>query len=109
MEISSVNLIGQGNAIEINLGGEARRYHALWLRDNARDAATRSPSNGQRLITILDIPRETTIAAASVTPEGDLSVVFAPEGKSVRYSRQWLADHAYDSTRTASGAGRLPR
>jgi gamma-butyrobetaine hydroxylase len=99
MEISSVSVIGQGNVIEINLGGEARRYHALWLRDNARDAATRSPSNGQRLITILDIPRETTIAAASVTPEGELSVVFAPEGKSVQYSRQWLADHAYDRSR----------
>ena len=30
--------------------GAQRRFHAIWLRDNARDAETRSPSNGQRLI-----------------------------------------------------------
>ncbi|CAN5504715.1 gamma-butyrobetaine dioxygenase [soil metagenome] len=99
MQISAVKVLDAGKAIEVNLDGEARRYHALWLRDNARDAATRSPANGQRLITVLDIPADTAIAKASVTPEGDLSVVFAPDGKSVSYSRQWLADNAYDRPR----------
>ena len=46
---------------------ERHRFHALWLRDNARDEKTRSPGNGQRLITILDIPAETRIAACSPT------------------------------------------
>ena len=36
--------------------GTRARFHAIWLRDNALDAKTRSPENGQRLITILDIP-----------------------------------------------------
>ena len=26
------------------------RFHAIWLRDNALDPATRDPRNGQRLI-----------------------------------------------------------
>ena len=44
--------------------GTSARFHAIWLRDNALDPETRSPGNGQRLITVLDIPRETTIANA---------------------------------------------
>ena len=34
-------------------------------RDNAPDPQTRSPGNGQRLITILDIPADTRVAEAT--------------------------------------------
>ena len=57
-------LLDGGSAVEVALAGEARRFHAVWLRDNAQDAATRSPGNGQRLITLLDIPRDTRLADA---------------------------------------------
>ena len=32
------------------------RYHATWLRDNANDPKTRDKNNGQRLISVSDIP-----------------------------------------------------
>jgi gamma-butyrobetaine dioxygenase len=95
MQVQDPKLIDGGAAVELSLNGARHRFHALWLRDNARDEKTRSPGNGQRLITILDIPAETRIAGA--TAEGDrLSLRFEPEGRTIDYDGQWLARHAYD-------------
>ena len=92
---SAPQLLDGGLAVEIALHGRPHRFHALWLRDNAQDPDTRSPSNGQRLITLLDIPADTRIAEARWT--GDrLSLRFEPEGKVVDYGHAWLAAHAYD-------------
>ena len=95
MELSDPRLIDNGVAVELSLGGKRHRFHALWLRDNARDETTRSPGNGQRLITILDIPANTRIAQASAE-NGTLSLRFEPEGKTIAYDAGWLASHAYD-------------
>ncbi len=96
MQVSHARLIDGGRAIEVGLDGERHRFHALWLRDNARDDRTRSPGNGQRLITILDIPAETRIAEAKAA-NGMLSLTFAPEGRTIDYDAGWLARHAYDT------------
>jgi gamma-butyrobetaine dioxygenase len=95
MQISQPLLIDNGLAVELSLAGKAHRFHALWLRDNARDEKTRSPGNGQRLITILDIPAKTRISEAKAA-NGIVSVRFEPEGKVVDYEASWLASHAYD-------------
>lgn len=97
MPIKHANLIDGGKAVELfwTSGGSAR-FHALWLRDNAPDGATRSTGNGQRLITLLDIPAGTRLTAAEVSKGGDLTLTFAPEGKTVSYAAAWLADHVYD-------------
>jgi gamma-butyrobetaine dioxygenase len=73
----------------------ALRFHAIWLRDNAWDPQTRAPGNGQRLITLRDIPVDTHIASAAISGK-HLTVHFAPEGKSVDYDIAWLQAHAYD-------------
>jgi len=44
--LASPRLIEDGAALEVLLDGRARRFHALWLRDNAQDAATPRPANG---------------------------------------------------------------
>jgi len=88
-------LLEGGAAIELLLGGTPRRFHAMWLRDNARDAETRSPGNGQKLITLLDIPSDTRIAEAGWSGEA-LTVRFEPEGKIVGFDPDWLLAHAYD-------------
>lgn len=75
--------------------GAALRFHAIWLRDNARDAQTRAPGNGQRLIALRDIPADTRIASATLNGER-LTVHFTPEGKTVDYDLAWLQAHAYD-------------
>ena len=40
------------------------RFHAIWLRDNVLDETTRDPKNGQRLITLSDLPSDLKIAHA---------------------------------------------
>jgi gamma-butyrobetaine dioxygenase len=92
---STPRLLDGGSALELSLGGTPRRFHALWLRDNAQDAETRSPSHGQRLITLLDIPTETRIADAGWA-EGRLHVRFKPEDKVVAFDADWLLANAYD-------------
>lgn len=71
------------------------KFHAIWLRDNARDAATRSAVNGQRLIALRDIPANTHIDHAEVAGEA-LRLTFQPENKAIDYDIAWLLAHAYD-------------
>jgi gamma-butyrobetaine dioxygenase len=97
--VSPPRLLDDGAALEVELVGIPRRFHALWLRDNAQDAVTRSAGNGQRLITLLDIPHDTRIADADWS-EGRLQVRFEPEGKVVAFDADWLAEHSYDRPET---------
>ena len=98
---SEPRLLDDGAALEVRLGGAAHRFHAVWLRDNAQDAATRSPINGQRLITLLDIPAATRIADARWAGER-LHLRFEPEGVVIDYGADWLLAHAYDRPQRAA-------
>lgn len=73
------------------------RFHAIWLRDNAPDSATRSPQNGQRLITLADIPDDIAIQSAIVT-NGQVMIQFSDREKIVAYDPSWLAAHCYDKS-----------
>ena len=98
MNTPQPRLLDDGRAMELQLDGARYRFHALWLRDNAPDPATRSAGSGQRLITILDIPASTRIAAATAAG-GVISLRFEPEGKSVDFEAAWLRAHAYDGAK----------
>lgn len=93
---NDIEILDGGNAVALTLNGVRHRFHAIWLRDNAWDEATRSAGNGQRLITLGDIPADTRISAAR-GEAGQLHVTFQPEGKTIAYDLGWLADHAYDA------------
>lgn len=100
----TAEIVDRGDAVALawNDGTEAR-FHAIWLRDNALDETTRSFGNGQRLITLNDIPPSTVIDDAKVAPT-TLTVRFAPERKTVQFPAAWLRDHVYDrSTAPAPG------
>ncbi|MCW1956130.1 MAG: TauD/TfdA family dioxygenase [Roseobacter sp.] len=92
----------EGRVLRVN----GQRFHAVWLRDNALDAATRDPNNGQRLITLADIPPDVTLSAADITGNS-VAVTFAPEGKTVSFPLTWLKDHAYDTPQERS-KGHMP-
>lgn len=92
------NLNEDGAYLTLDDGRNRVRFHAMWLRDNAWDAATRSADNGQRLIVLKDIPKETVISDATVL-DSSLSVIFSPENKLVDYDISWLMQNAYDRTR----------
>lgn len=84
-----------GTELHLDLNGKSTRFHAVWLRDNALDPATRDPGNGQRLITMADIPDGLRITSARIG-EVQLHVTFAPEDKTCAWPLGWLSDHAYD-------------
>ena len=94
--LTKATLGDEGRTIELGWkDGTISRFHAMWLRDNALDDKTRSAGNGQRLITIVDIPAETRIGGVSIRGEA-LEVTFVPEGKTVGFPASWLRTHAYD-------------
>ncbi len=91
-----VTLSPDGQVVEIaGLGPKPLRFHAIWLRDNAGDEQTRSPENGQKLITIGDIPEDTAIVAVTVD-DATLTVSFQPENRAIDYDLGWLLGNAYD-------------
>lgn len=95
--VENVELAGAGDYITLHLqGGGTLRFHAMWLRDNALDADTRSLQNGQRLVTIDDIPEDTKISDVSMDLPDRITVTFQPEEKTLSYSLLWLQAHAYD-------------
>lgn len=86
-----------GAIVTLHSDDNTRRFHAIWLRDNAQDKQTRDAENGQRLIALRDIPAETRVVSANVEDE-TLAVTFEPESKTVLYDLDWLKTHAYDTT-----------
>jgi len=98
--IDTATVSATGDFITIGYGdGTQHRFHAIWLRDNALDPDTRSTGNGQRLITLSDIPPDVRITLASVTDTG-IEVTFAPEGKTVTFPTEWLSQNAYDRAKS---------
>ncbi len=87
-----------GAAISLHWAdGVVARFHAEWLRDNALDASTRSPGNGQRLISIADIPADSIIVAAELVNAGHaIALRFEPGRHETHFTAAWLRAHRYD-------------
>ncbi|MBT8460737.1 MAG: TauD/TfdA family dioxygenase [Boseongicola sp.] len=100
--MASVTVDPSGAFLTLHTDTGPLRFHAIWLRDNAQDAETRAPGNGQRLIALRDIPSGTRIAAASLTVEGELQVRFTPQEKSLMFDLCWLEQHSYDHQKELS-------
>ena len=97
----STKIIDKGKSIILQrIDGSTLRYHSTWLRDNALDPKTRDVKNGQRLITLSDIPINTYIESATLDELGkNIFLIFLPEKKKVSFSASWLEAHAYDVKR----------
>jgi len=94
--VASVDLIDAGGAVAVTFAnGERRRFHAIWLRDNAFDATTRA-ANGQKLVTVNQLPGNLRVSAADCSDDGGLSLTFWPEDLRADYPAAWLWSHAYD-------------
>lgn len=93
--MTEISLSPNGDILTLQTSGGPTRFHALWLRDNAIDDATRDTSNGQRLITMADLSLNATISKAEIT-DGALSLTFEPDGHQASYDLGWLEENAYD-------------
>ena len=100
-------IIDQGQAIALRSTAGVSRFHAIWLRDNAPDAATRDPGNGQRLITLADIPADARVVTADVDAD-TLTLRFDPDDRAVDYSIAWLMRHRYDDAPVTAKGWVLP-
>jgi len=100
----SVKVINSGKAILLSRKyGAPLRYHSTWLRDNSLDAKTRDKKNGQRLITVSDIPVKTYIKSAQLDKKGkEIIINFLPNKKQVKFSTSWLKTNAYDKKKFSS-------
>ncbi|MEY8097228.1 TauD/TfdA family dioxygenase [Falsihalocynthiibacter sp. S25ZX9] len=84
-----------GTFLKLETATGTYRFHAIWLRDNATDPETRAVGNGQKLITLSDLPSETRITDARLSG-GGLQVDFDPEQKTLTYDLECLETNAYD-------------
>lgn len=75
--------------------GRRERFHAIWLRDNARGPNHRHPENDQRLFDIAGLPEKVSISDAAPSAAG-VTVHFEPESISVDYPADFLAAYGYD-------------
>ena len=100
----SAQVIDDGKSIVLRrTDGSTLRYHSTWLRDNALDSKTRDSKNGQRLITLSDIPINTYVESISLDDSGkNIFLTFLPEAKKVSFSADWLEEHAYDSKKSST-------
>lgn len=95
MQIVQAEIIEGGAALALRWSdGTAARFHAFWLRDNALDGATRAPGNGQRLITVLDVPAEAKLEAAE--SDGERLTLRFDGGESYTWPAAWLHRNRYD-------------
>lgn len=94
--MTDVSLSPDGRILTLDVEGQPlARFHAIWLRDNAWDDSTRAPGNGQRLITLRDIPKDTHIASAKIS-DGNVELVFIPENKNILFDLHTLLQQRYD-------------
>ena len=97
--MSRVTVEPGGTVVKLCLGNEIMRFHAIWLRDNAQHDETRDQINGQRLIALKQIPRETWVSDARVEADS-LLITFNPENKVIRYDFDWLMENNYDEVKS---------
>ena len=88
----SIKVIDSGKSIILQRkNGSSIRYHSTWLRDNALDPKTRDANNGQRLITLSDVPINISIQSAKLDKTGtNIFLTFLPEKKDLSFSANWL-------------------
>ncbi len=107
MTYVSADIIDNGQTLLLkDSKANETRFHALWLRDNALDEETRA-ANGQRLITLNDIPKDTDLKSTTLNDTG-LQIEFGPDGKQTEFPINWLEAHAYDTHENSTEKGWLP-
>ena len=100
MIIQAVSIADNGGSLNCHLSdGHITRFHSIWLRDNSNDDATKSSGNGQRLITIQDIPETVMICSARLADNRIISR-FSDRDLDVAYDSAWLMLHCYDKDRS---------
>lgn len=92
-----VQILDHGQSLSLLSAEKKLKFHAIWLRDNSPDPETRSIENGQRLISLNQIPLDISIINACIE-NNFLKVTFNPEQKTVFYELDWLEKNSYEKS-----------
>ncbi len=91
--IAAVSAGARGVTVDWDDGRQGQ-FRAVWLRDNCACVVCRHPQARERRFLLIDTPGEIAIAAAGVTPGGNLEVRFAPladeHAHVSRFDAAWL-------------------
>ncbi len=104
--MTQVQLSPDNQYLTLTTPSGSHRFHGVWLRHNALDADTRDPGNGQRLITLADLPDNCALASAEAS-ESAVDISFADDKKSVSFPIAWLLANVYDRPQDTT-PGHLP-
>ncbi len=104
--MTQVQLSSDNQVLTLTTPAGTFRYHGVWLRHNALDADTRDPGNGQRLITLADLPDSCALSQAEATDD-TVTVTFAEDKKTVPFPVAWLLANVYDRQQDTT-PGHLP-
>jgi gamma-butyrobetaine dioxygenase len=86
---------GSNRSIEIVWrDGHRSRYPAFWLRDNCRCHLCGDPAIGKRRLRIGGLPPDLAPAKVTLSPDGGLTIEWAPDGHVSRYEAGWLREHS---------------
>ena len=58
--------------------GKRSRLYSHWLRDHCQMPQSRNANNGQRLFSVINIPKNTSIEEVKQDERGDLHIRFMP-------------------------------
>jgi len=93
--IIKLSIAGDELVIEWYDGKESRLY-SYWLRDHCQMPTSVDADNGQRLLSVIDIPEQAYIEKAYKDEKGNVCVVFQPENHLSVFSQHWLRQNCYD-------------
>ena len=93
--IKALSIVGDELLIDWHDGMQSRLY-SHWLRDHCQMPTSRNSANGQRLLSVIEIPHDTFIEKVEQDKDGNVRALFQPENHLSVFTEQWLRDNCYN-------------
>lgn len=77
--------------------GRVSHYHSIWLRENAADETTVNPETRERILNLSSLEVWPSIAEAWLEASGAVTIVFAPEQRTLSFHPGWLRANDYSN------------
>ena len=94
-QIKKIHLANDELVIDWQDGSQSNLY-SHWLRDHCQMPQSRNANNGQRLFSVINIPKNTSIEEVKQDERGDLHIRFMPENYWSIFSQNWLWLNCYN-------------
>ena len=94
-QIKKIHLTNDELVIDWQDGSQSNLY-SHWLRDHCQMPQSRNANNGQRLFSVINIPKNTSIEEVKQDERGDLHIRFMPENYWSIFSQNWLWINCYN-------------